>query len=137
MSHKKRRNQSKANEQGRGFVQISRVFLESEACKSLKCIGASKALTAFYLKFSAAEARGEKPICEFTYGEAEKVYGIARRTFSRGIQELLEHGFIDFEKRGGNRNKDAWDQSIFRKSERWRNFNTPKFIDRGWHDSEI
>jgi len=135
MARKKRKN-SPANEQGKGFAQISRVLMESDAYKSIKTLAGAKALPIIICKFSAAKARGEPPICEFTYSEAEKIHGIPRKSFSRGIKELHHLGFLDIEKKGGVREGNAWSATRYRQSERWRGYGGRFFTEKEWTVSE-
>jgi len=110
--------------------------MESEAYKAIKSVAAAKALPVFLCKFSAASARGEKPICEFTYTEAKLVHGIARKSFARGVKEIHNLGFIDVVKKGGMREGSAWSATKFRKSDRWRDYGTHRFIEKEWNTSE-
>jgi hypothetical protein len=132
MGRSKRKRNSQANEQSKGFAQIPRVLLESEAYKAIKTLAAAKALPVFICKLSAAKARGEKPICEFTYGEAQKVHGIPRKSFARGVKELHKLGFLDIEHNGGVRKGSSWTSTVFRQSERWRRYNTAFFVEPTW-----
>lgn len=140
MSRKKNfppgRGKVSANEQGKGFGQISRVMLESTSYKAIKTISGAKALPVFILKFSHAEATTGRPECEFTYTEAFKVHGIPRKSFSRGLHELHSLGFIDAISKGGEWQGNQWTSTTFRKSDRWRKFGTPEFVVVAWVNSE-
>lgn len=129
---RKKKKASPANEQGKGFAQISRVLMESNAYKDIKTLAGAKALPVMICKFSAAKAKGERPVCEFTYSEAHTVHGIPRKSFSRGVKELHKLGFIDIEEFGGVRAGDAWSATRFRQSERWRNYGSSLFIEKKW-----
>jgi hypothetical protein len=134
--NKKGRGDYSANEQGKGFAQVSRVLLESPAFKSLKTVAAVKALPVMLLKWGAEEARGGKPISEFHYSEAEQLHGIPRKSFSRGLQELHGAGFYDFEDKGGQWKGSAWTATSYRRSERWRKYGTADFLALPWIPSE-
>ena len=60
----------------------------------------------------------------FTYSEAESKFKLTRPRFQRAIDDLLEKGFIDINHLGGGMVKDMTTYYI---SERWRNYETPKF----------
>jgi hypothetical protein len=130
------RGKVSANEDGKGFCQIPRTLLESVAYQSIKTLAGAKALPVFMYKFSYAEATAGKPICIFPYGEAEKLHGIPRKSFRRGLEELHSLGFIDFEEKGGIWEKNKWTTTTFRKSDRWRKYGTPDFVSKPWTPSE-
>lgn len=134
--NKSGRNGYSANEQGKGFAQIPRTLLESAAFRALKTVAATKALPVMIAKWGAEESRGGKPVCEFHYSEAERLQGIPRKSFSRGLQELHAVGFFDFEDKGGIWNGNAWTSAKYRRSERWRKFETSDFVRTPWTTSE-
>lgn len=61
---------------------------------------------------------------EYTYSEAEK-RGISRASFMRGIDELIEKGFIDIAHSGSGGMKG--DKSKYSISERWQAWGTERF----------
>jgi len=66
----------------------------------------------------------------FTFSEAEK-YGCSKRTFSRVIEDVMKHGFIDPVRKGG-RNGGRDTASIFRLSKRWEKYGTSEFESISW-----
>jgi hypothetical protein len=136
MAGGKRRGKSDANELGKGFAQIPRVLLESEAYKAISTLSAAKALPVFLAKWGAAYALGRKPVCEFTYSEAGQIHGIPRKSFGRGLEELHALGFLDLEEKGGVWQGNQWSATRYRRSERWRKYGTPDFINLPWRQSE-
>lgn len=130
------RSKTTANEQGKGFGQISRVMIESAAYKAISSIPAAKALPVFIVKFSHAEATTGRPECQFHYSEAETIHGIPRKSFARGLPELHALGFIDAVAKGGEWAKNQWTPTVFRKSERWRKYGTADFVSVPWIKSE-
>ena len=125
-----------ANEQGKGYGQISRVMIESRSYRAIKTIAAAKALPVFLVKFSHAEATTGRPECEFSYTEAKALHGIARKSFARGLQELHALGLIDAVSKGGEWKGNRWTASIFRKSDRWRRYGTADYIQTEWIPAE-
>jgi hypothetical protein len=125
-----------ANEKGRGFAAIPRVMLESQAFCSIKTLAAAKALPVLIAKWGAEERKTGRSVCEFHYSEAERLHGIPRKSFSRGLQELHKVGFFDFEDKGGTWNGNAWTPARYRRSERWRKFGTSDFVSIPWKPSE-
>lgn len=132
----KGRDRVSANEEGKGFAQISRVLLESPAYQSLRTVAAAKALPVFIAKWGHAEATKGQPVCNFHYSEAERLHGISRKSFARGLQELHSVGFIDVPEKGGVWNGNRWTATVYRKSERWRKFGTADFLKILWDVSE-
>lgn len=66
----------------------------------------------------------------FTYSEANK-FGLSSTTFYRCIKTLVERGFLDVEHRGGTfGHGEIKDYSRFKMSERWRHWNTDKFVEK-------
>ncbi len=130
------RSKITANEQGKGFGQISRVMIESESYRAIKTVSAAKALAVFIVKFGHAEATTGRPECGFSYTEAQKLHGIPRKSFSRGLQELHSLGLIDAITKGGEWKRNQWTSTIYRKSERWRKYGTPDYVAVPWVKSE-
>lgn len=130
------RDKTSANEQGKGFGMVPRVLVESPAYKAIKTLAAAKALPVFLIKWGYAEAIKGRPICTFHYSEAEKLHGIPRKSFSRGLQELHSLGFVDVHEKGGLWNGNQWTETLYRKSERWRKYGTPDFVEIPWTPSE-
>lgn len=63
----------------------------------------------------------------FTYREAEQKYGIAKSTFQRAIDQLVDVGFIDVATPGSGLRRGATHYGI---SQRWRNYGTPDFVQK-------
>jgi len=103
------------------FVPILNDELESTAFRTLT---ANSAKLLLYFKRICIKATKGKPdyitIFGFTYTEAVK-YGFARRTFSRAVQELQKHGFIDIAEVGGLRGA-GHSCSRYKLSGRWVTF---------------
>ena len=64
---------------------------------------------------------------EYTYSEAEKK-GISRSSFMRGLDELVEKGFIDVTHSGSGGVKG--DKSKYAISDRWRECGTDNFVKK-------
>lgn len=60
----------------------------------------------------------------FPYREAEKRYGISSKRFTRAIDQLIQHGFIDLAEQGGGL---FGKPSLYFISDRWRFFGTEEF----------
>ena len=60
----------------------------------------------------------------FTYEEAKSKYGISYRTFSRAIEQLVSHGFIDIARPGIG---VGGFPTLYAISERWRQYGTENF----------
>lgn len=92
---------------------FERQMFESKAYLALN--GCASKLLVFFLgkrHFITVGRKGkERKVCDncdsltFTYIEAQKRYGITKPRFSRGIDDLLEKGFIMIVRPGG-----AWQQ---------------------------
>lgn len=65
---------------------------------------------------------------EYTYSEAENNKGISRQSFANALTELVEKGFIDITHAGQGGTKG--DKSLYAISERWKYFETAKFIKK-------
>ena len=60
----------------------------------------------------------------FTYSDAEKDCRISQKRFTRGMDELINHGFVRLEYQGGGTKGNF---SNYRMSQMWRNFGTDNF----------
>ncbi|MFC1651315.1 hypothetical protein ACFL2X_07065 [Candidatus Latescibacterota bacterium] len=60
----------------------------------------------------------------FTYDEA-KEYGLSKDVFTRSIDKLVQVGFLDIEKIGGNRNPNN-----YALSDRWMKYGTSNFEEK-------
>lgn len=103
------------------FVPIYHDELESTAYQALSANAAK--LLPYFKRICVKATRGapnETTLFGFTYTEAVK-YGFARRTFSRAIQELHKHGFIDIAEIGGLRGA-GHSCSQYKLSKRWVTF---------------
>lgn len=125
-----------ANIDRKGFGAIPRALVESKAYRTIKTLAAAKALPVFLIKWASAEARGEAPVCEFTYTEANLVHGIPKKSFSRGLVELHSLGFIDVVDKGGVWEGNRWSKSIYRLTFRWKMYGSPDFVTPPWMPSE-
>lgn len=63
----------------------------------------------------------------FPYAEAQKKLGIARPTFTRALDALIRHGFIDINHHGGGCEGDCTTYWI---SDRWRKYGEPGFVHK-------
>ena len=114
------------------------VFFEGELLTSpaFNDLGLSqvRALIRFYQKRQLRKKKGRRNEYEivndgditFTYGEAEAM-GISRPAFSRALTGLIERGFIDTTYVGEGMFRSA---SRFGISERWRLWNTERFVGK-------
>lgn len=62
---------------------------------------------------------------EFTYKEAEKIYGILAWAFSKAIDELLDKGLIDIAATGMGVHKV---KNLYAISDRWKFYGTPEYV---------
>ncbi len=103
------------------FVPIFHDELESTAYRTLPP-SAAKLLP--YFKRTCVRATKSAPdettLFGFTYTEAVK-YGFSTRTFSRAVQDLIQHGFIDLVEQGGLRGV-GHTCSKYKLSKRWVTF---------------
>jgi len=60
----------------------------------------------------------------FTYEDAESEYGVGNKTFSRAIDQLISHGFIDIARVGIG---IGGYPTLYSISERWRKYGQPDF----------
>ena len=115
-----RRKESKPSIGG-PFVPILNDELASTAFQALPPSAAK-----LYLYFKRVNMKAGKSIPDttiifgFTYTEAEK-YSFSRHTFSRAVQDLAKHGFIDIIEVGGLRGF-GHSCSKYRLSKRWVSF---------------
>ena len=103
------------------FVPIFHDELESTAYRTLSANAAK--LLPYFKRICVKATRGkpnETTLFGFTYAEAVK-YGFARRTFSRAVQELQKHGFIEVAEVGGLRGA-GHSCSQYKLSKRWVTF---------------
>jgi hypothetical protein len=103
------------------FVPIFHDELESTAYRKLSANAAK--LLPYFKRICVKATRGkpnETTLFGFTYTEAVK-YGFARRTFSRAVQELQKHGFIEIAEVGGLRGT-GHSCSQYKLSKRWVTF---------------
>jgi len=103
------------------FVPILNDELESTAYRKLTATAAK--LLPYFKRINSKATRGAPDyitLFGFTYTEASK-YGFARRTFSRAVQELQKHGFIDIVEIGGLRGA-GHSCSQYKLSKRWATF---------------
>jgi len=61
---------------------------------------------------------------EFPYDEAQDQFGITKPRFTRAIDQLIKHGFLDIAKPGGG---ICGVKTLYSISERWQKFDTPDF----------
>jgi len=109
------------NERLPPFVPIFHDELESTAYRKLSATAAK--LLPYFKRICVKATRGkpnETTLFGFTYKEAVR-YGFARRTFSRAVQELYKHGFIDIAEVGGLRGA-GHSCSQYKLSKRWVTF---------------
>ncbi|MBW4056707.1 MAG: hypothetical protein HIU83_15165 [Proteobacteria bacterium] len=77
--------------------------------------------------YSAAKNRKDAsgiPIFDFSFGEAEKAFGMTRPTFSSAVKLLLKIGFIEYSCPGGIRN-GVGVKAVYRLSDKWRTWEPP------------
>lgn len=99
-------------------------ILQSKAYWELKNHWASKLLPEFLYR-----ARNNGHI-EFTYQEAYQRFGIPKYSFTRAIDQLVNHGLIDIVSSKAGRRKN---KSMYVISERWKQYGTPGFIEKSRH----
>lgn len=63
-----------------------------------------------------------------TYREAQRMFNISSRTFTRAIDKLIEHGFISISN-GGN-GAGGGNCTTYFLDNRWEQWKTPKFIEK-------
>ena len=69
-----------------------------------------------------ADVHGDQIV--FTYEDAESEYGVGNKTFSRAIDQLISHGFIDIARVGIG---IGGYPTLYSISERWRKYGQPDF----------
>ena len=111
---------------------FEREMLRSKAYTTLT--GASPIILAgFYCKRRLQQVKvGKRTTYEvtnngeivFTYREAHDIYRLSKPRFTRALDQLIDHGFIDVAVSGAQ----LWRQcNLYAISERWRLFGTPDF----------
>lgn len=115
------------------FIRMSFELLHSEAYKELTYSPALKVLNFFHEKIRFQvnkERRGKKKYTVVNDGEIDFTYrealfrGLASHKFRKALVELHRLGFIEV-KKPGSALKGDW--SVFRLSDRWREYGTPSF----------
>lgn len=113
-------------------VVMERELINSKAYLALKGIS-PQLLLLFYgrRRMERIGRRGRKKwVCTnaaeiaFTYSEAKDRFGITNSRFTRGIDNLVDKGFIDIEHHGGTHNHD---KTIYAISNRWKKYGEPDF----------
>jgi hypothetical protein len=111
---------------------MERQLISSDAYLALKGIS-PQLLLLFYgrRKMERVGRKGKKKwVCtnsseiEFTYSEAKNRFGITDSRFTRGIDGLIEKGFIDIEHYGGCCQHE---KTIYSISDRWKKYGHPDF----------
>lgn len=113
------------------FVPLSWELLNSSAYKELKHSSA-KALP-FFLgkpKCPSTDRAYHTTVFNFSYAEAKRL-GFARSTYAGVIRNLVEKGFVDPVEKGGLRG-DGNSCSLFRLSNRWKEYGKPSFKRLTW-----
>lgn len=115
------------------FIRMSFELLHSRAYRELNYGSALKVLNWFHekIRFDVdKKKRGKNRYritndgeMDFTYREAE-LRGITKQKFSKALRELHALGFIDIKKPGSALRGD-W--TVFRFSDRWREYGTANF----------
>jgi hypothetical protein len=113
------------------FVPLLWEVLHSKAYKILPP-STAKLLPYFFGKVQVNPKHPEyyKTTFSFTYSEAG-AYGCSRRTFYGVVSALVQYGFIDPVMRGGLRGM-RMTSSIFRLSDRWKQFGNASFMEVRW-----
>lgn len=91
---------------------------------------AAKALPYFLGKIKRNGPDRYEEEFSFSYREAKK-YGFASSTWSKVIQEVVKHGFVDPIDRGGLRGEGR-SCSKYSLSTRWKEYGTEKFREINW-----
>ncbi len=116
-----------------GFVALTWHMLNSQAYKELP-FSAAKALPYFLGKVKVPHRDPKRLNEDFTFSYPEAVrLGFSRRTFSRVISSLIEHGFIDPVEKGGLRGYGCG-YNVFKQSFRWKNYGKKDFKEISWKD---
>lgn len=117
------------------FVPIFKEEMDSKAFLKLT---PSTIKVLIYMRWAAGVVKkktGDSAAAfHFTYEETERL-GIARRTFSRALQQLVDKGFIDIVYQGGLRGSGR-SNSRYRMSDRWRLYGLPGFVKKPRYQSE-
>ena len=115
-------------------IMVGQDLLHSAAYKDLNYAPSLKTLNFFYEKIRLIRTKGKGKKGRnkferinggiiFLYEEAE-FRGLTHKQFSRALEELYTHGFIDVEKPGSGRRGDCTKYAI---SNRWRDFGKADF----------
>ncbi len=113
------------------FVALTWEMLNSKAYKDLSSSPA-KALPYFLGKVKTGFNDPQRYLTSFSFSYSEgKRLGFATATFSKTIQTLTSFGFIDPVYSGGLRGY-GFSVSLFRLSERWKNYGTKEFKEVNW-----
>ena len=114
-------------------IGIERELIKSEAFRSLNG-PAIIVLLDFMMKVRKKPVKhhGEKSWMILNNGELRYSYaeaqdkGITRPRFTRALDDLIDHGFIEIAHSGSGGKKG--DLSLYSMSDRWRDYGTDKFI---------
>jgi hypothetical protein len=117
------------------IIVIEHELLKSKAFRSLNA-SAIIVLMDFLMKRRIKKVKhgGEKRLMvlnngeiQYSYAEAEK-RGITRPRFTRALDDLIEHGFIDIEHLGSG----GWkgDLSLYSMNDRWRAYGMDNFVPK-------
>jgi hypothetical protein len=117
------------------IIVVEKEMIKSEAWLSIR--GVAPHVYIIFLTKRRMEKIGKKghqrTLCTnsqeliFTYSEAKEKYGITKREFSRAIDNLIEHGFIDIVTIGGGMFRE---ETVYGLSERWRKWGTSEFEEK-------
>lgn len=117
---------------GKFRIQIEHDVLNSLAFRSLRSAHSIRLLFWFYQKVKLEKNKFKRGSnrwtvlndgIRFTYQEGE-LRGVSRKNFAKSLRELVSLGFIDIEKQGS---KERHDASIYKISDRWREFEKEGF----------
>ncbi len=116
-------------------LRMTQEMLRSEAFISLTRISICVLLLFLSRRTWSYERKGrkKKPVFQttglkFPYTEAE-AYGIGKRQFRRCITELVEHGFLEIARQGGqfHGHRECNEYTLI---DDWKHYGTPQFIPR-------
>lgn len=112
------------------FIVIARDLITSKAWLSLGGTPQSLYLLFLTKRVFGRAGRSKEYVCTnakeltFYYREAEKYYGITQTRFTRGIDQLVDRGFIDIVEPGIGTARMPTKYGL---SDRWRKYGTPEF----------